>query len=117
VLVEFGEELRGLIGEIGEPGEDLLDWYARAGSYICTTFDYVKRATNVRTTVAESVRLRAGVCQDFAHVLIALCRSSAIPARYVSDYIFSGEAGPPVLCTPAGVEPTLDREIGPAWGR
>lgn len=92
-LVEFGSELRDLAGEIGEPGDDLLEWYERAGTRIRETFRYVKQATNVRTTVAESIKMRAGVCQDFAHVLIALCRYSAIPARYVSGYIFSEQSG------------------------
>jgi transglutaminase-like putative cysteine protease len=91
-LVEFGADLGRLSKEIGEPGEDLHEWYVNAGSYIKEHFEYIKRATNVRTTVAESIRLRAGVCQDFAHVLIALCRHNAIPARYVSGYIFSGQA-------------------------
>ena len=90
-LVEFGTDLSRLSNEIGEPSEDLLAWYVHAGTYIKENFEYVKRATNVRTTVAESVRLRAGVCQDFAHVLIALCRHNAVPARYVSGYIFSGQ--------------------------
>ena len=91
-LVEFGADLTALSNDIGEPGEDLLAWYMHAGTYIKENFEYVTRATNVHTTVAESVRLRAGVCQDFAHVLIALCRHNAIPARYVSGYIFSGQA-------------------------
>jgi transglutaminase-like putative cysteine protease len=91
-LVEFGPDLTALSNDIGEPGEDLLAWYVHAGAYIKEHFEYVKKATSVRTTVAESVRLRAGVCQDFAHVLIALCRYNAIPARYVSGYIFSGQA-------------------------
>jgi len=91
-LIEFGDDLSALSADIGEPAEDLLAWYVRAGGYIKERFEYVKRATSVRTTVAESVRLRAGVCQDFAHVLIALCRLQAIPARYVSGYVFSGQA-------------------------
>ncbi|HTX02635.1 MAG TPA: transglutaminase family protein [Candidatus Acidoferrales bacterium] len=91
-LIEFGADLAALSTEIGEPSEDLMSWYVHAGTYIKDNFEYVKRATTVRTTVAESVRLRGGVCQDFAHVLIALCRHNAIPARYVSGYIFSGQA-------------------------
>lgn len=90
-LIEFGGELAAFSSDIGEPGENLLEWYERAGRYIKEHFEYIKRATSVHTTVAESVRLRAGVCQDFAHVLIALCRFHAIPARYVSGYVFSGE--------------------------
>jgi transglutaminase-like putative cysteine protease len=37
------------------------------------------------------VRVRGGVCQDFAHILVALCRLHHIPARYVSGYVYSGQ--------------------------
>lgn len=55
-------------------------------------FSYVPGATSVRTTVDELLDLRAGVCQDFAHLGIAVLRSLGIPARYVSGYI---ETAPP----------------------
>jgi len=44
----------------------------------------------VQTTIDEAIRVRAGVCQDYAHILVALCRYNGIPARYVSGYIHSG---------------------------
>jgi len=50
-------------------------------------FAYETQVTNVGTTVPEVLAARRGVCQDFAHVLIGLCRSLAIPARYVSGYL------------------------------
>jgi transglutaminase-like putative cysteine protease len=50
------------------------------------TFAYQRHVTTVGTTVAEVMRLRTGVCQDFAHVLIGLCRAAGVPARYVSGY-------------------------------
>jgi transglutaminase-like putative cysteine protease len=50
-------------------------------------FEYVTEVTGVGTTVPEILAHKTGVCQDFAHVLIALCRALAIPARYVSGYI------------------------------
>jgi transglutaminase-like putative cysteine protease len=50
------------------------------------TFTYQRDVTNVSTTVGEVMRLRTGVCQDFAHVLIGLCRAAGVPARYVSGY-------------------------------
>ncbi|MFL5620692.1 MAG: transglutaminase domain-containing protein [Gemmatimonadaceae bacterium] len=50
------------------------------------TFTYQRDVTNVGTTVGEVLRLRTGVCQDFAHVLIGLCRAAGVPARYVSGY-------------------------------
>ena len=72
-------------------GDDLGGWYLRAGHAINETFTYDRSATTVRSNIDESIRRKAGVCQDFAHVLIALCRFRKIPARYVSGYIFSGQ--------------------------
>jgi transglutaminase-like putative cysteine protease len=53
-------------------------------------FGYRSDVTTVATTVADVLTHRTGVCQDFAHVLIGLCRSVGIPARYVSGYIVPG---------------------------
>lgn len=47
-------------------------------------FTYTPGATRVTTTAGEAFALRRGVCQDYAHVFIALCRLAGIPARYVS---------------------------------
>ena len=53
---------------------------------------YERGATSVHSDVAEVLALRAGVCQDFAHVMIACCRVLGIPARYVSGYVYEGES-------------------------
>ena len=91
--VAFGPELRAFAVEVGDPGrDDLVAWYLHAGTSIKTKFTYDTKATSVQTTIDESIRVRAGVCQDYAHVLVALCRYYGVPARYVSGYIFSGEA-------------------------
>lgn len=50
-------------------------------------FAYRPGVTSIRTTVEEVLALRAGVCQDFAHLGIAILRSLGIPARYVSGYL------------------------------
>lgn len=47
-------------------------------------FSYAPGATAVSTTAGEALALSRGVCQDYAHVFIALCRMAGIPARYVS---------------------------------
>jgi transglutaminase-like putative cysteine protease len=92
--VVFGPELRAFAVEVGDPGaDDLVAWYLHAGAMIKRTFAYNKLATNVQSTIDESIRDRAGVCQDFAHILVALCRYYGIPARYVSGYIYSGQEG------------------------
>ncbi|MCD7885400.1 MAG: transglutaminase family protein [Lachnospiraceae bacterium] len=46
-------------------------------------FSYVKGVTDVRTTAEEAMALGKGVCQDYAHILLSLCRIHRIPCRYV----------------------------------
>lgn len=48
------------------------------------TFSYAPGITTVHTTAAEALRGGAGVCQDYAHILISMCRYAGIPARYVA---------------------------------
>src|SRR5579871_2533468 len=60
---------------------------------IFTDFKYNRDATTVRTPVAEAFHSREGVCQDFAHVMIACLRSLGLPARYVSGYLRTGGNG------------------------
>src|SRR5260370_32942252 len=50
-------------------------------------FTYKPGVTDVTTSVEHVVEGRQGVCQDFAHLLIGMCRAIDIPARYVSGYI------------------------------
>ena len=47
---------------------------------------YTPGATDAATTVSQALARGAGVCQDYAHIMIALCRAMQIPARYVSGY-------------------------------
>jgi transglutaminase-like putative cysteine protease len=51
-------------------------------------FDYVPKSTKVDSPIDEAILSRQGVCQDFAHVMIALVRSLRIPCRYVSGYLY-----------------------------
>src|SRR5579859_1738678 len=61
---------------------------------ISRDFTYDRAVTNVYTVVDDVLALRAGVCQDFAHLFIAVARAMGVPARYVSGYIhFAGEKG------------------------
>ena len=50
--------------------------------------NYVSGVTDVFTTSTQFFQSRQGVCQDFTHLLLALCRSVQIPARYVSGYVY-----------------------------
>ncbi len=48
---------------------------------------YESGVTNIQTTAEQALEIGKGVCQDFSHILIALCRKSAIAARYVSGFM------------------------------
>jgi transglutaminase-like putative cysteine protease len=61
----------------------------RLGAHIYRTFTYKPKSTGVNTRAIEALKLRTGVCQDYAHVHLGLCRSVGIPARYVSGYFFN----------------------------
>ena len=53
-------------------------------------FEYVPKHTRVDSPIDEAIESRKGVCQDFAHTMIALLRHVGIPARYVSGYLYRG---------------------------
>ena len=56
---------------------------------ISSEFTYDRTVTNVYSAVDDVLALRAGVCQDFAHLFLAVARAIGVPARYVSGYIHS----------------------------
>lgn len=91
-LVILGREVREYAEQILPPerplGDALVDLYER----IYADFKYQKGATSVRTTLAEVLEARAGVCQDFAHLAAGCLRAVGLPGRYVSGYI---ETRPP----------------------
>jgi transglutaminase-like putative cysteine protease len=60
-----------------ELNQKLYDW-----------FEYVPMSTKVDSPIDEAIKSRQGVCQDFAHIMIALVRSLRIPCRYVSGYLY-----------------------------
>jgi transglutaminase-like putative cysteine protease len=69
----------------------------RAATHLCKyvfdNFAYKKGITTVETTLDQIWKLRSGVCQDFAHILLAVLRLMDIPARYVSGYVCPKESG------------------------
>lgn len=56
-------------------------------------FTYRPGVTDVSTSIEEVLDHHYGVCQDFAHLLIGLCRALRIPARYTSGYVVPSDAG------------------------
>jgi transglutaminase-like putative cysteine protease len=67
--------------------------FARAvAALVHDHFRYAKGSTHVHSSVADVLAAGAGVCQDFAHLLIALARARGMPARYVSGYLIPADA-------------------------
>ena len=80
-------QLSGIVDDAraGTPAATL----ANVTSLVHERFRYESDVTNSQTTTPEFVALGAGVCQDFAHLALALLRSHDIGARYVSGYFFT----------------------------
>lgn len=97
--VPFGVELRYELDQFlaANPADDAWTQTRLLGRHVYQTFSYKPRTTGVNTTAVEALRLRAGVCQDFAHVMIGLCRLAGHPTRYVSGYFFNPDRRPDEL--------------------
>jgi transglutaminase-like putative cysteine protease len=59
-------------------------------SHIYQNWTYAPNTTSAWTHVREVLESKSGVCQDYAHLMIGICRAIGIPARYVSGYLYSG---------------------------
>ena len=131
--------LRHLAEPSFTPGRPWLEAVLDLTKRIYTDFKYDPAATNVNTPLETVLRIRRGVCQDFAHLQIGCLRALGLPARYVSGYLVTDPpAGQPrligadashawlaVYCPRIGwvdLDPTNDvvpddRHITLAWGR
>lgn len=88
----------------------------RLMAHVAEQFTYGKGATTVKTSAAEAWDLKQGVCQDMAHVLIAMLTEVGIPARYVSGHLVGEgashawiEALDPATGVVTAFDPTHDR--------
>ncbi len=71
------------------PGRPLLEAAHDLMSHIHTSLTYETASTQVNTPALDALRQGKGVCQDFAHIMVACCRSLGLPARYVSGYMLT----------------------------
>jgi transglutaminase-like putative cysteine protease len=65
--------------------------------FVFRRLEYSRHATTLKTSASQSLQFGRGVCQDFAHAMIAICRELKIPARYVSGYL-PGEGAAHAWC-------------------
>ena len=75
------------------PGEDPLQSLLQLSSTLFRSFQYVPGVTSVLSPIEHILETGQGVCQDYAHVMIAIARTWHVPARYVSGYLYLGGDG------------------------
>lgn len=81
------DELKAVIDKERLKDETPYEMALHFCQYVYEKFEYIKGVTTVETKLDEIWKLKAGVCQDFAHILMEMLRMVQIPARYVSGYI------------------------------
>jgi transglutaminase-like putative cysteine protease len=82
-IPEIQEVAHGILA----PDRPILEGLASLLRWFKSEFEFDPAATSIDTPVLEIFKHRRGVCQDFAHLTLSLCRSVGLPARYVSGYL------------------------------
>jgi transglutaminase-like putative cysteine protease len=78
--------------ELSESAQWGLPLADRINDWVYQSMTYKGGITGVRTTASEALAQGFGVCQDYAHIMLAICRSAELPARYVSGHLV-GQGG------------------------
>jgi transglutaminase-like putative cysteine protease len=117
-------------------GADPLEAATEIASWVNDRVAYVQGATEVQTGAQEAWDMGEGVCQDMAHLTVALLREVGLPARYVSGYLHPMAAAKPgdemegeshawveywdgewIACDPTNLAPVGERHVLVAAGR
>ena len=81
------QHINSIIGYQNNP----IEFSLALMTYLHTNIRYDTCATNVTTTAQEAYNLKAGVCQDYSHIMIGVLRANGIPSRYISGYLYVGK--------------------------
>jgi transglutaminase-like putative cysteine protease len=107
-LTAADDRLRAWADDLAQRDDTPLERAGRICDAVHSAITYAYGVTSVQTTAVEVLTLGCGVCQDFAHVMLALCHLVEMPARYVSGHLL-GEGG-----THAWVEVVIPEAHGAA---
>jgi transglutaminase-like putative cysteine protease len=91
-LTAADERIRSAAEDIAATAEWGLPLADRINDWVYASLTYRQDVTGVRTTAAQALALGSGVCQDYAHVMLAACRACGLPSRYVSGHML-GQGG------------------------
>jgi transglutaminase-like putative cysteine protease len=122
-LTARGAGVAGLAGELRSRFDTTSALVRAVAKRVNECLRYESGVTGVSTTAEDALRFGAGVCQDYTHVLLSVCRALGIPARYVSGYLATGTGEEQrqqshawaEICLPVagwiGFDPTNDRLV------
>lgn len=91
-LTSTDEEISEVAASLAGASRDPVELAERIHDWTASALEYEPDATTVDTTAAEALALGRGLCQDYTHVMLAVCRAAGLPARYVSGHMV-GEGG------------------------
>jgi transglutaminase-like putative cysteine protease len=91
--IQCQSQIDEIAQKIYSPDDSVAITIKNCSDYIFEHFKYIKGITNIETTIDEILEKKAGVCQDFAHIMLQILRSLKIPSRYVSGYICPNRRG------------------------
>ena len=91
-ITEADDAIRGVAAQLRAAPTPAMA-LSMLGEWLRANVEYETGTTSVSTTAVEVVRAGRGVCQDYAHLGIAILRSARIPARYASGYLYPDELG------------------------
>jgi transglutaminase-like putative cysteine protease len=101
----WDDELRAVAGQARDAaGPQVAAVVLAISQLVHESLSYDTDATEIGISAHDVWARRGGVCQDYAHLAIAMCRSIGIPARYVSGYLFAADASGQTAATGDVVE-------------
>ena len=124
-LTTMDAHLAGAARELVRRHSEPEEFAEAVNAWVYRAMRYRHGATTVHTTAAESLSIGHGLCQDYAHIMIAICRAAGLPARYVSGHLL-GEGGSHAWVEvllwdghgayhPVAFDPTNHRRATPAY--
>lgn len=88
-LTAADERLRAAADELAASAGDGEELAERISAWVADAMRYGSGATGVRTTAAQALAVGTGLCQDYAHIMLAICHVAGLPARYVSGHMLA----------------------------
>lgn len=86
-LVDATAEAEQIARKVAPARLSDLERVERIGKWVYDSMRFQKGVTHLHTPASAALQGRAGVCQDFAHAMLAICRAAGLPARYVSGFV------------------------------